>query len=138
MTALQEYDWPGNIRELENFIERSVILSTGSELAAPVNELISQSSENAQPEGGAALIEIQRMRIIEALRNSDGNMTRAASRLGLKRTTLQSKMKHAESTRMAAGSAQCNRHRFCPLFRPNLSQTPAAYLMGNAGAGRGS
>src|ERR1700751_5719946 len=93
MTALQEYDWPGNIRELENFIERSVILSTGSELAAPVNELISQSSENAQPEGGATLIEIQRMRIIEALRNSDGNMTRAASRLGLKRTTLQSKMK---------------------------------------------
>jgi formate hydrogenlyase transcriptional activator len=55
MTALQEYDWPGNIRELENFIERSVILSTGSELAAPVNELISQSSENAQPEGGATL-----------------------------------------------------------------------------------
>lgn len=33
MAALQEYDWPGNIRELENFIERSVILSTGSELA---------------------------------------------------------------------------------------------------------
>lgn len=93
MTALQEYDWPGNIRELENFIERSVILSTGSELAAPVNELFSQSSENKQPERGATLIEIHRLRIVEALRNSDGNMTRAASRLGLKRTTLQSKMK---------------------------------------------
>ncbi|MGA8656370.1 MAG: sigma 54-interacting transcriptional regulator [Chthoniobacterales bacterium] len=93
MAALQEYDWPGNIRELENFIERSVILSTGSELAAPVSELLSQSPENAQPEEGATLIEIQRLRIIEALRNSAGNTSRAASRLGLKRTTLQSKMK---------------------------------------------
>ena len=93
MAALQEYSWPGNIRELENFIERSVILTTGSDLTAPINELLSQSSEVAQPEKGATLIEIQRLRIVEALRNSAGNTTRAASRLGLKRTTLQSKMK---------------------------------------------
>jgi PAS domain S-box-containing protein len=93
MAALQEYSWPGNIRELENFIERSVILSAGSELAAPINELLSQSSEITQPEKGVTLIEIQRLRILEALRNSAGNASRAAARLGLKRTTLQSKMK---------------------------------------------
>src|SRR6185312_1012557 len=39
MRALTRYDWPGNIRELQNFIERSVILTRGTELRAPVEEL---------------------------------------------------------------------------------------------------
>src|SRR5215510_11362893 len=42
MTALIEYDWPGNIRELQNFIERSIILTRGAELQAPVAELVNK------------------------------------------------------------------------------------------------
>jgi transposase-like protein len=81
------------------------------------------------------------MRIIEALRNSDGNMTRAASRLGLKRTTLQSKMKQlGKTTRNQQESPQVPLNVTgidSAIVSAESSQTPAA-LMGNAGAGRGS
>lgn len=98
LSALQNWKWPGNIRELENFIERSVILTNGSVLSAPLGMLDPQ--DGVESEGTdvsiATLANVQRQHILEALRCSKGRVSGpggAAARLGLKRTTLQSKMK---------------------------------------------
>ena len=91
MTALANWYWPGNIRELENFIERSVILTEGTALRAPLAELEAESSDAAEH----SLENSEREHIIRALRETTGTIsgpTGAARRLGVKRTTLQSKM----------------------------------------------
>jgi len=91
MTALINWSWPGNIRELENFIERSVILTEGTALHAPLAEFEAESSD--APEH--SLEKSEREHILRALRETTGTIsgpTGAARRLGLKRTTLQSKM----------------------------------------------
>jgi PAS domain S-box-containing protein len=92
MESLTQWDWPGNIRELENFVERSVILTNGSVLACPLGEL----SSNVETSTDDTLEEVERKHILDALRESRGQLsgpTGAAARLGLKRTTLQSKLK---------------------------------------------
>lgn len=93
MATMCEYDWPGNIRELENLIERSVILSPGNVLQVPLTELHSQPGSCAEPE--SSLEAAEREHIIRVLRECDGVISGAngaAQRLGLKRTTLQSRM----------------------------------------------
>jgi formate hydrogenlyase transcriptional activator len=93
MKALQAYAWPGNVRELENFIERAVILTSGSDLRAPLSELKSLSpSSNGSPK---TLEDAEREHILKALREAKwtiGGSGGAAAKLGMKRTTLQSKM----------------------------------------------
>jgi formate hydrogenlyase transcriptional activator len=92
MNALAGWDWPGNVRELENFIERSVILTEGSVLRVPLAEL-RPAYENA---GQGTLVEVERDHILRALRESGGVIAGdkgAAARLGMKRTTLQSRMR---------------------------------------------
>jgi formate hydrogenlyase transcriptional activator len=92
MDALTGWDWPGNVRELENFVERSVILTHGSLLESPLSEL-KPLSEGAMNE---TLEAAEREHIVRALRESQGKVggpRGAAARLGLKRTTLQSKLK---------------------------------------------
>ena len=94
LTALARYPWPGNIRELENLIERSVILSQGPDLRVSVGELKLQAP--AAPNGVATLETAEREHILRALRESDGVIggpSGAAARLGMKRTTLQSRMR---------------------------------------------
>jgi formate hydrogenlyase transcriptional activator len=95
LSAMTRYRWPGNVRELENFIERCVLLSSGSELWVPVAELT--VAETAAADGAAqTLIEAEREAILGALAAAKGKVggpTGAAARLGMKRTTLQSKMK---------------------------------------------
>ena len=92
--AMTNWKWPGNIRELENFIERSVILSEGNRLNAPLAELREQvSRQPSDPEG--TLRDREREHIISILRQTRGALSGpagAAARLGLKRTTLQYKM----------------------------------------------
>ena len=90
MQALVKWHWPGNIRELENFIERAVILTRGSSLRAPVDELRQEAAEGGS---GATLEEVEREHIIGALRASEGVVTAAAIRLGLHRTTLNAMMR---------------------------------------------
>lgn len=93
MKALVRWDWPGNIRELENFIERAVILTIGSTLRVPLAELQTAKSNVAEIED---LASAEREHIIRVLRETRGVIagpTGAASRLGLKRTTLNAKMK---------------------------------------------
>jgi len=94
MKALTRWDWPGNIRELENFIERAVILSSGPALRAPLAELEMPSS--APPQEDATLKSTEREHILRVLRETRGviaGASGAAARLGLKRTTLNSKLK---------------------------------------------
>ena len=90
MRALSEFPWPGNVRELENFIERAVILSQGPSLRAPLDE-IRQNAVEAP--GGSTLEQVERDHILRVLRESDGVITVAASRLGLPRTTLNAMMR---------------------------------------------
>jgi formate hydrogenlyase transcriptional activator len=94
MDALVAWSWPGNVRELENFIERSLILTSGSVLHAPLSELQSAAADSAHEQ---TLEAAERRHILNALRESRGQISGprgAATRLGLKRTTLQSKLKH--------------------------------------------
>jgi formate hydrogenlyase transcriptional activator len=107
MNALCHYRWPGNIRELQNVIERSVILSSGLSLNVPVAELHSHSmpapandttedkSERRTPVR-SILAEVDRNQMIRALKEADGRVGGsggAAARLGLKRTTFITRMK---------------------------------------------
>jgi PAS domain S-box-containing protein len=95
MDALLEWEWPGNVRELENFVERSVILTQGSVLVSPLSEL--QATSTGQKDADETLEAAEREHILRALRESHGQiggLRGAAQRLGLKRTTLQSKLKH--------------------------------------------
>jgi len=99
MNSLVNWDWPGNVRELENFIERSVILTEGTALRAPLAELRAES-----PTAGSehSLEGAERDHIIRVLVETRGMISGpmgAARRLGLKRTTLQSKMQRLGITR---------------------------------------
>ena len=94
VTKLIHYDWPGNIRELQNFIERAVILSSGSELQAPVDDLCRPKTvlqNNPQTLADAEYTHI--LRILKETGWIVGGPKGAAKRLGLKRTTLLGKMR---------------------------------------------
>jgi PAS domain S-box-containing protein len=96
MAALVRWQWPGNIRELENFLERAVILTRGTVLFVPLAEL--ELEENQEGEGweDPTLQAAERDHILRALKEAGGQIggdNGAAARLGLKRTTLNSKMK---------------------------------------------
>jgi formate hydrogenlyase transcriptional activator len=100
--ALMHWRWPGNIRELENFIERSVILSEGNRLSPPLGELREEISRQPSDSDGT-LRDKEREHIIEILRQTRGALSGpagAAARLGLKRTTLQYKMQRLGISRM--------------------------------------
>ena len=97
MEALSRWKWPGNIRELENFLERAVILSRGSVLHVPLTELEDIEEEEPEEEGANPTLQAaEREHILRALREAKGMVggpNGAAARLGLKRTTLNSKIK---------------------------------------------
>jgi len=91
MEVLQNWTWPGNIRELENMIERMVIMTRGATLAEPPAEL-----DVPQEVSDDNLTEMEREHIIRILRETNGILSGpdgAANRLGIKRTTLQSMLK---------------------------------------------
>jgi DNA-binding NtrC family response regulator len=108
MAQLEGYEWPGNIRELENVIERAAILSDGKEIQP--RDL--PPLENAQPIPGASpptlaaddgrplkervadvVRQVERQAIVDALRSEDGSPTRAARRLGISRASFYNKLK---------------------------------------------
>ena len=101
MNALIRYHWPGNIRELENFIERAVILSPGPTLQIPLAEL--KQSEHAPAAApsltltAAEAAHIQR--VLKETKGVIGGPSGAAARLGMKRTTLHAKIKKLGITR---------------------------------------
>jgi formate hydrogenlyase transcriptional activator len=94
MDALCRYKWPGNIRELQNLMERAVLLSTGSLLRVPLGEITASLDDSAFGRGNA-LEQAEREQILRALRESNwvvGGARGAAARLGLKRTSLAYKI----------------------------------------------
>jgi PAS domain S-box-containing protein len=94
MQTLVKWHWPGNVRELENFIERSVILSSGPVLHAPLAEL--EIAAQAETPNNTNLESADRdhiLRVLRECRGMIGGAGGAADRLGLKRTTLNSKIK---------------------------------------------
>jgi len=98
LEALLTFDWHGNIRELENAIERAVILCPGEQIT--LRELppaIRQAAETKErplvPRPGMTLKEMEKEMILSTLRKVDGNRTRAARILGVSRQTLQNKLK---------------------------------------------
>jgi formate hydrogenlyase transcriptional activator len=112
MEALTRYDWPGNIRELQNLIERAVILSAGPTLEVPLaavnghkatsargatsDKRVSAPGANGGQEGNVTLEEAERQHILGALQVSNwvvGGPNGAAVRLGMKRSTLQFRMR---------------------------------------------
>jgi len=117
MNALANYSWPGNIRELENFVERAVLLSPGKELRVPISELISEpglpstatsshragaspsadnSDEVAASTSISTLEQAEREHILRALQQTQwriGGPKGAAALLDMKRTTLQARMR---------------------------------------------
>jgi formate hydrogenlyase transcriptional activator len=113
MDALSGYSWPGNIRELENFIERAVLLSPGKELRVPISELkpvasaaesgadsssssTSLTSLTSAPSSISTLEDAERQHILRALRQTEWRIAGAkgaAVILGIKRTTLQARMR---------------------------------------------
>jgi formate hydrogenlyase transcriptional activator len=93
MKKLSGWHWPGNIRELENFIERSVILTHGSALQVPVGEL---GANGAVPQTFGVSENGEREEIVRILKQTNGRVAGpdgAATRMGVKRTTLISRMK---------------------------------------------
>jgi formate hydrogenlyase transcriptional activator len=104
MKILAAWPWPGNIRELENLMERSVILSDGSALRVPLSEMQTPSQPASPAASGLdqSLDNAEREHILRVLRETGGMLSGpdgAARRLGLKRTTLQSKMQRLKITR---------------------------------------
>jgi formate hydrogenlyase transcriptional activator len=98
---LTNYEWPGNIRELQNLIERSVILSTGQVLQVPLAEAQGKT-EVEKMTTGKENETAERNRIIRVLQETEGVVggpDGAATRLGMKRTTLQSRMKKLSISR---------------------------------------
>src|SRR2546425_1276019 len=114
MDALASYSWPGNIRELENLIERAVLLSPGKELRVPLSELRSAANASSNAVTGpsssfpsltsstsltssiSTLEEAERQHILRALRQTQWRIAGpkgAAVLLGMKRTTLQARMR---------------------------------------------
>jgi len=106
MAALTDYPWPGNIRELQNLIERAVILTRGRALEIPPAELRhsanSVSHDMADQTNRATLKDVEREHVLRALRETNwvvGGPAGAAARLGLNRTTLNHRMRKLGITR---------------------------------------
>jgi formate hydrogenlyase transcriptional activator len=102
MAALQQHDWPGNIRELQNIIERGVIMTTGPVLSRRTTELLTRTgaalvrlSVVPEPAGIKTLADAERAHIAATLRETNwviGGPRGAAAQLGLPRTTLIARM----------------------------------------------
>src|SRR6266436_3335558 len=102
MDALSHYSWPGNIRELQNLMERAALLSNGPSLRVPLAEILADSDLSAAS-GENALKQAEREQIVRALRESNwvvGGARGAAARLGLKRTSLAYKMQKLGISRL--------------------------------------
>ena len=127
MEALESHDWPGNIRELQNFIERSVIMTTGSALRPRLTDLRMQTVFTEV----RTLADAERAHIVATLRETNwvvGGSSGAAARLGLPRTSLIARMQRLGLAKNPA--TQSERHW--------TSADTDGHLAKAAGAGYGS
>jgi formate hydrogenlyase transcriptional activator len=125
--ALARHSWPGNVRELQNFIERSVILSKGPVLSGSLSDL-SYTQKGSAP---VTLEEAESSHILHALRETGGVVggpNGAAARLGVRRTTLISKMRRL----------RIKRGQTSALRMPTVPSIPPPKAIARAGAGSGN
>jgi formate hydrogenlyase transcriptional activator len=107
LEALRSYRWPGNVRELANLVERAMILSKGRTLEVPLAELTRCPARANHRDAARTLEAVERMHILSILEDTGwrlGGPRGAATRLGMKRTTLQSMIKRLGITRPRAAS----------------------------------
>jgi formate hydrogenlyase transcriptional activator len=107
MDALVSHSWPGNIRELQNLIERSVIRSPGDELQVPLDDLDDDAEIGSGVDGGT-LKEAERLHILGTLKKTGWVLSGprgAAARLGVNRSTLQFRMKKLGIERSSIANA---------------------------------
>jgi formate hydrogenlyase transcriptional activator len=120
MEALKAHYWPGNIRELQNFIERAVVFSPESVLRLPLSDLKEMTKQPSAPASALrTLADAEREHILEVLKQTDGligGSQGAASRLGLPRTTLVYKMR-----KLGIESRRSHRSRPFQRIDDNLS-----------------
>lgn len=91
MQRLCDYDFPGNVRELQNLIERAVLLSNGSRL--DLDEWLPEPGDRSRSVGSPTLTQLEKEHILEQLRSRNGNLALVAKDLGISRTTLWRRMK---------------------------------------------
>ena len=133
--ALLDYSWPGNIRELSNVMERVALLSEASVVTAellglPTGSTTPLRGERGSEQGGVespaladALGSVERAHLVDALRQTGGNVTRAAARLGISRDTLRYRMAKHGMGRAESGRTAPNRDR---ATRPDPGRATAA------------
>jgi DNA-binding NtrC family response regulator len=95
MNALVRYPWPGNIRELQNFIERAVILTSGQVLRVPLQDLQTRVAPSSTKSEFKTIAETERNLILETLKKTSwviAGSNGAAERLGMNRSTLRFRM----------------------------------------------
>jgi two-component system response regulator AtoC len=101
-TLLQQYGWPGNVRELRNVIERAMLLSDGDRLEArdfpALSAVAGTGNEFELPAQGVDLEKLERSLVIQALRRSSGNQTRAGAMLGLNRDQIRYRIEKFDLT----------------------------------------
>jgi formate hydrogenlyase transcriptional activator len=128
MEVLKAHDWPGNIRELQNVIERAVVFSSGSMLRLPLTHF-KQVTKQTSPSASRTLANAEREHILEVLRQTDGmigGLNGAAARLGLPRTTLVYKMR-----KLGIEARRSHRSR---SVQPLTTAQPAEEAVGTAAA----
>lgn len=102
--VLMKYSWPGNIRELQNFIERAVILSCGPALCPPLDEIMRLKREC--PNEPITLKDAERAHILRTLEKTNGQLTGAAVLLGVPRSTLFYRIRRLGINFPRTGTAQ--------------------------------
>ncbi|MFQ5842578.1 MAG: helix-turn-helix domain-containing protein, partial [Thermodesulfobacteriota bacterium] len=98
MDLMMRYDWPGNIRELENAVERAVLLCreeyiSPEDLPVPVQRAEGEGQARVSVPPGMTLKEVEKEVIVQTLEETGGNRTQTARILGISRKTLQNKLK---------------------------------------------
>lgn len=97
MEQLNNHSWPGNIRELQNVIERAVLLCDGNKIESiRLDPCSREEADNIENRNPVRLAEMERLHIIEILNRSEGNRTLAAEELGISVRTLRNKLKAYE------------------------------------------
>ncbi len=117
LKVLVDYDWPGNVRQLESVIERAILLSEGdvlvpADLPAAVRARISTPRDAVGfeiPESGIDLEGVERSLILKALDKAEGNVSRAARLLGLSRRTLQYRLEKIQGSAAPDGAADARK-----------------------------
>src|SRR5262249_19775251 len=114
LKILMEYEWPGNVRQLESVIERALLLGESDQIVPAARPAAVRAGLTTRgdglalqiPEAGIDLEALERNLILKALEKTDGNVTRAARLLGLSRRTLQYRLEKIQGAPEGTGDAR--------------------------------